>query len=55
MKKITGQIFREESLVHVEGSVAALEEVFRLQRVEELQDAEQKYLPGTSIDSDDPS
>jgi phosphoenolpyruvate phosphomutase len=54
MKKITGQILREESLVHVEGSVAALEEVFRLQGAEELQDAEQKYLPGTSIDSDDP-
>jgi phosphoenolpyruvate phosphomutase len=51
MKKISGQIYREESLVNVEGGVATLEEVFRLQRTEELRAAEQKYLPLTKMDS----
>jgi phosphoenolpyruvate phosphomutase len=53
MKKISGQIFREKSLVHVEDSIATVEEVFRLQRADELQAAEQKYLPSTDIDSDE--
>jgi phosphoenolpyruvate phosphomutase len=45
MKKISAQIYREESLIRVEEDVASLEEVFRLQRSEELQAAEHKYLP----------
>jgi phosphoenolpyruvate phosphomutase len=48
MKKISAQIYREESLIRVEEDVASLEEVFRLQRSEELQAAEQKYLPSTN-------
>jgi phosphoenolpyruvate phosphomutase len=47
MQKISSQIFREESLVPVEGSVATVEEVFRLQRADELQAAEQKYFPSS--------
>lgn len=53
MKKISNQIYREESLIHIEGGVATLEEIFRIQGVEELKAAEQKYLPVTNKDSDD--
>jgi phosphoenolpyruvate phosphomutase len=53
MKKISGQIFREESLVQAEGRIATIEEVFRLQRVDELQEAERKYLPSAKMDSDE--
>lgn len=45
IQKISKQIFQDESLVNVEGSVASIEEIFRLQRVDELQEAEKKYLP----------
>jgi phosphoenolpyruvate phosphomutase len=53
MKKISGQIYREESLFHVEGGVATLEEVFRLQGTAELQAAEQKYLPSAAMDPEE--
>lgn len=45
MKSISRQIHREKSLVNVEGNVASIEEIFRLQRAEELGAAEKKYLP----------
>jgi phosphoenolpyruvate phosphomutase len=45
MQKLTKQIYQEQSLVHVEDTVAPLEEVFRLQGVSELSEAEKKYLP----------
>jgi phosphoenolpyruvate phosphomutase len=45
MQQISSQIFQEESLLHVEGRVAPLEEVFRLQGADELAAAEKKYLP----------
>jgi phosphoenolpyruvate phosphomutase len=51
MKQLSGRIYRDESLVHVEKEVATLEEVFRLQGVEELQAAEKKYLPSSEPDS----
>jgi phosphoenolpyruvate phosphomutase len=51
MQKISRQIFKEESLVHIEDSVATVEEVFRLQGAEELQAAEQKYFPVIKKDS----
>jgi phosphoenolpyruvate phosphomutase len=53
MKKISGQIYQEESLIHVEGGVATLEEVFRLQRTEELQAAELKYLPSRGMEPEE--
>lgn len=54
MKKISERIFHQESLADVEERVASLDEVFRLQRAEELQEAEQKYLvPMAETDSDD--
>jgi phosphoenolpyruvate phosphomutase len=45
MQKISRQIYQDESLMDVEGHVTTLEEVFRLQRADELQAAEKKYLP----------
>jgi phosphoenolpyruvate phosphomutase len=51
MKQISDRIYRDESLVHIEKDVATLEEVFRLQGVEELQAAEQQYLPSSEPDS----
>jgi phosphoenolpyruvate phosphomutase len=45
MQKISKQIYEEQSLIHVEECVATIEEVFRLQGVEELREAEKKYLP----------
>ncbi|MBS4195030.1 phosphoenolpyruvate mutase [Lederbergia citri] len=45
MQKITKQILIDESINHVEGSIASVEEIFRIQNAEELQEAEKKYLP----------
>jgi phosphoenolpyruvate phosphomutase len=45
MKNISRQIYREKNLMNVEGKVATIEEIFRLQRAEELEAAEKKYLP----------
>jgi phosphoenolpyruvate phosphomutase len=53
MKQISRRIYQEESLVHIEKDVATLEEVFRLQGAEELEAAEQQYLPPPKSDSDE--
>lgn len=45
MQEISKQIFYEQSLNHVEGNIAAINEIFRLQGAQELQEAEKKYLP----------
>lgn len=45
MQKTAKQIFDEESLVNVEGKVASVNELFRLQGATELEEAEKKYLP----------
>ncbi|MED4585826.1 phosphoenolpyruvate mutase [Brevibacillus choshinensis] len=45
MEKVTHQIFKEQSLIDVEPNIASLDKVFRLQRAEELQNAEKNYLP----------
>jgi phosphoenolpyruvate phosphomutase len=50
MQRISQQIFKEQSLVHIEDSIATVEEVFRLQGAEELQIAEQKYFPSMKKD-----
>jgi phosphoenolpyruvate phosphomutase len=44
MQETTKRIFEDESLINVESNVATLKEVFRLQRTDELEDAENKYL-----------
>ena len=48
MQNISKQIQKEESLIQVEESIASVNEIFRLQNVEELQRAEKKYLPSTT-------
>lgn len=50
MQKTSKQIYQEKNLIHVENTVVPLEEVFRLQGVKELQEAEKKYLPTSCTD-----
>lgn len=45
MQDVTQQIYEDQSLVNVENRVAAVKEVFRLQKDDELKEAEKKYLP----------
>jgi phosphoenolpyruvate phosphomutase len=45
MQTVSKQIFQDQSLVHVEKSIAPVKEVFRLQNDKELTEAEEKYLP----------
>lgn len=45
MKKISQQIYKEQSLINIEPNVVSVDEVFRIQGVNELKRAEQKYLP----------
>lgn len=45
MQQTAAKIYREETLMGVENSVATVKEIFRLQNDDELRIAEQKYLP----------
>ena len=45
MQETARQLFEAETLAAIDGQVAPLAEVFRLQRLEELQAAEARYLP----------
>ena len=45
MQKVCGQIYQERSLSNVEKGIASVNEIFRLQNVNELENAETKYLP----------
>jgi len=45
MQATSKQIFEDQSLVNVEKKIASVNEVFRLQRDDELRAAEDKYLP----------
>lgn len=49
MQNISKQIFLDQSLIHAESKVAPVDEIFRLQGAEELQEAELKYLPASKI------
>jgi phosphoenolpyruvate phosphomutase len=42
---------REQNLLSIEGDVASVKEIFRLQGASELQDAEERYLPSKSEDA----
>jgi len=48
MQQTAETIYQENSLVSVEQNVASLKEVFRLQDMAELKEAEEKYLPTES-------
>ena len=45
LKATAAQVFRERSLMGVEGRIAPVAEVFRLQGADELREAEKRYLP----------
>ncbi|MBI3880704.1 MAG: phosphoenolpyruvate mutase [Verrucomicrobia bacterium] len=45
MQTVTRTIFNERSLLNVEDKVASVKEIFRLQNADELQEAEDRYLP----------
>jgi phosphoenolpyruvate phosphomutase len=46
MQKVSRQIFADQSLINIEDKIAPVSEIFRLQGADELQAAEQTYLPG---------
>jgi phosphoenolpyruvate phosphomutase len=46
MQQVSRKIFEDQSLINVEGSIATVQEVFRLQGEDELREAEAAYLPG---------
>lgn len=47
MQKTSRQIFEDQSLINVEDKVVSVAEVFRLQNADELEQAEDRYLPTT--------
>lgn len=49
MQDVTRQVFKEQSLVNVEGRITSIKEVFRLQGADELEEAEKKYLSSCSF------
>lgn len=48
MKEMTKKIYQDESLINVENQIVPVKEIFRLQGLKELQEAEKKYLPNKS-------
>ncbi|MDQ0339015.1 phosphoenolpyruvate phosphomutase [Caldalkalibacillus uzonensis] len=48
MQGISKQIFQDETLIHVEGNIVTVDEVFRLQNHSEFEEAEKKYLPSNN-------
>ncbi len=48
MQRTAMQIYESESLIDVEEHIATLDEIFKLQDADELQQAESKYLPQTN-------
>lgn len=45
MRATTARIFADKSLINVEGTIATVGDIFHLQGADELESAEQKYLP----------
>lgn len=45
MQGIAARIHKERSLAGIEGEVASVKEIFRLQQADELKEAEKRYLP----------
>jgi phosphoenolpyruvate phosphomutase len=47
MQQTAGQLAREQALLNIEDRVVPVAEIFRLQGDDELQEAEERYLPGS--------
>ncbi|CAM3340549.1 MULTISPECIES: phosphoenolpyruvate mutase [Saccharibacillus] len=45
MQQTVQQIYKDQSLINVEGKVTTVSEIFRLQGADELKEAEKRYLP----------
>ncbi|ASR48225.1 phosphoenolpyruvate mutase [Paenibacillus kribbensis] len=45
MQQTVQQIYKDQSLINVEGKITTVSEVFKLQGADELKEAEKKYLP----------
>lgn len=54
MQQVAKKIYKESSVKMIEDEIAPLKEVFRLQQMDELSNAEQKYLPQTPESSKAP-
>jgi phosphoenolpyruvate phosphomutase len=50
MQDTAARVFADQCLHHVEGAIAPLAEVFRLQRIDELREAERRYLVAAAPD-----
>lgn len=55
MQNVCRQIFEEQSIANLNGHVAPLSEVFRLQDTAELADAEKRYLPSKPVSHSAPT
>jgi hypothetical protein len=53
MQETARELFARQSLVEIEGRVASLNEVFRLQNEPELELAERLYLPASATPATD--
>jgi len=51
MQTVSKRIHDDQSLINVEGTVATVSEIFRLQGADELKEAEKAYLPATGTSS----
>ena len=51
MQDTASKVYNDKSLMGVEGDIASIEEVFRLQDVEELKIAEERYLPPPPVET----
>ncbi|MFS8049589.1 phosphoenolpyruvate mutase [Rhizobium sp. BR 314] len=51
MRKTAEDIFKMQSITHQEDKIAPVSEIFRLQGADELQRAEERYLPGERNDT----
>ncbi|MDH2333479.1 phosphoenolpyruvate mutase [Paenibacillus jamilae] len=45
MQQTVRQIYKDQSLINVEGKITTVSEIFKLQGADELKEAEKKYLP----------
>jgi len=48
MQKASKQIYQDRSLVNLEDKIVPVQEIFRIQRADELKQAEKKYLPNSN-------
>ena len=55
MQTVCRQIFEEQSVANLDGQIAPLSEVFRLQNTNELAEAEKRYLPSKSSPASTPT